>query len=253
MPLEVPLKHLAERLLGLVLHDIAVARDHGDEIPLVDTVHALVEALAVLDEVPVCALQPASVARDVLGPREDLVEDAAAGPLRLGHPAVLLRGGQVEEQVGLDEHAVGLVEEDDFQVGVGVDVLVLKVGVEVVADARLALVGLCEDDGEGLVADLGVVLLGSLLRQALGPDELGLGVLLCPLGDEDVVLEVQGDNVAHVAAQLGHLCLDGVCERDGRKDSQSTGREFHYCVTLADNSMHNAGINAYREFLDHQS
>lgn len=113
-----------------------------------------------------------------------------------------------------------------------VDVLVGKVGVELGVDRRGQLVGLGrEDDGEGLAADLGVAPgrgLGALLGQALGPDELGLGVQLRPLAEEDVVLNVGRDNVLDGAAQLGELGLDVVGEGDGREDGQGARGEFDW-------------------------
>ena len=83
-----------------------------------------------------------------------------------------------------------------------VDVLVLKVGVELGRDGQ-RLVGLLldvEDDGELLLADALVGRLGALLGQALGADDAGLRELLLPLRDENVVLNVKGDNVLEIAA-----------------------------------------------------
>lgn len=224
-----PLKHFPENVLAIPLHHVAMARDHGGKVPLINALDAVADTGAVLGgEIPVEALHPRRVASRALGALEQLV-GKAAGFLAVGHFAVLLQGGQVEHEIGLDEHLVGLVVEDNLLVGVAVDVLVVKVGVELVADLDAALVGLGEDDGEGVVADLGVlVLLGALLDETVGADDLGAGVLLGPFRDEDVVLEIKGDDVGHLAAQLGHLGFGLFCEGDGREDGEVARGKFDW-------------------------
>lgn len=243
MSLKMPLKHILKDLLAITLHDISMARDHGDKVPLSDALHALVEAVLVLGcDVPVETPQPLDVTTRVLHTGKDLADGTVLGNLGFGNLAVLLGGWQVEEQVGLDDDTLGLVQEDDLKVGVAVDVLVVKVGVELGIDANLALVILLEDDSEFLVADLGVVLLlGALLRETLGTDELCRGVRLCPLRDKDVVLVVKGDDVTDVAAHLCDLGLSSLSEGHGGEDSEATRGELHHGAPAANLNLAVAG------------
>lgn len=216
-----PLKHLSEGLLGILVNHFPVARNNGLEVPLVNDLDAVGEAAAVLGgQVPVEALHPRGVARSALRRLENLVEEAAR-LVALGRLAVLLDGGQVEHEIGLDQDLVRPVIEDELLVGMAVDILVVKVGVELWADLDVALPLLLEDDGEWVVVDVGITrLLGTLFREALGADELGTRIPLGPFRHEDVVLKVGRHNVAHLAAELSDL---GACvfrEGDRRKDGQ---------------------------------
>jgi len=65
----------------------------------------------------------------------------------------------------------------------------------------------------------------ALLGQALGADQLGVGVGGSPFREEDVVLDVGGYEVAHVAAEGGHLGLGGFCEGDGGEDGERSRGE----------------------------
>ncbi|CCF31722.1 hypothetical protein CH063_16078, partial [Colletotrichum higginsianum] len=133
--------------------------------------------------------------------------------------------------------ALGLVEEDDLLVGVGVDVLVLKVGVELGGDGGGALVGAALEGEEELVGrvDLGVArLLGALLGQAVRADEAGGGEGGLVLGEEDVVLDVRGDDVGEVAALLGDLGADGVGEGDGGEDGEGARGQADEGAAAAD-------------------
>lgn len=191
-----PLKHLAEYFLAVALDNISMARDDGVKVPLVHQLNTVVVAVSILArEVPVEALHPLCVTVWALDAAEDLVREALLLLVGLGYPAVLLGGRQVEDEIRLDEHLVRLVEEGNLQVAVAVDILVVEVGVELFADLYLALVGLLEDDGELLLANLVVLLLGPLLREALGADDLGVGEGCGPFRDEDVVLNIWGDDV----------------------------------------------------------
>jgi hypothetical protein len=113
---------------------------------------------------------------------------------------------------------------------VAIDVLVVKVGIKLWADANVALALLAEDDGELLATNLGVLdrLFGAFLGETLGANDFGIGILLGPFSDEDVVLKIKGDNVSQVAAEFGDLGLGLFCEGDRREDGESAGCESHY-------------------------
>ena len=222
---DVPLKHLLKHGFSVLLDGVTMAGDDSDKIPRVDPLYALVErgAVPAADGVPEQALL--AFALDGLGADEGAGEEAGLGPVGLGHARVLLLGGEVEEEVGLDEDLVGLVEEDDLLVGVAVDVLDLEVGLELVADRGGALgLGLV-DDGEVLLADLLVGGGLALLREAVGADDLGGREGLLPVRDEDVVLHVGGDEVLHVPAEALELRLHLGGEGDGREHGEGAGGE----------------------------
>ena len=81
-----------------------------------------------------------------------------------------------------------------------VDILVLKVRVKLRTDGGLLLSSGLEDDGEGFLANPGVVGdLGALLWETFGADDLGPRESLGPVGNEDVVLDVGGDDVGYLA------------------------------------------------------
>ena len=230
-----PVEDLAKGLLAGTLNDVAVARDQRDKVPAVDALDALVEAGAVLvavaDAVPYQALVALGGAGRRVEAVEDLLEQAADVLLRLGHLGVLLRGGQVEHEVGLDQHLVGLVEEHELLVLVRLDELNLEVGGELVADGVRVRVRLVVEEVKLLLADHGVVGDGlAPLGKTLGTDQLGGGVLGLPLCEEDVVLEVTGDEVADVAAELSDLGLHLVGQSDRGEDGESTRSQLDCCV-----------------------
>ena len=237
LPLQMPLKRLVKDLLRIPLQHISMTRDEGVKVPAVDELDAVVEAGAVLgDHIPVEALHPLVLAAvGVVQALKRPPREVGRGALGLGHAAVLLPGGQVEHQVRLDEGAVRPVEEDELAVAVPIDILVVEVGVKVLPDANIALAGLGEDDGKLFIADLGVValgvLLGALLGETLWADELGRGEGLGPLADEDVVLNVKGDDVGHVAAHLVNLGPCIICEGYRGEDGEVAGAELDYIPT----------------------
>lgn len=213
---QVPLKCTVEGCLAVALEDISVTGNQRGKVPLLDNAQALVEAMAILGQrIPVEPLVPV-----VIPARGDQALEGPGGNasrllLCVGHAAVLLDGGEVEHEISLNENLLGLEEEDELLVGVAVDVLVVKVSIELVANLGGTLVGLGEDDVELLVTDLGVVLLGSLLGETLHADDLGRWECLGPFRDEDVVLVVEGGDVRDVATELCDLGLDIVREGDG--------------------------------------
>lgn len=222
-----PLKHLPECLLGVPLDDLAMAGDQRGKVPLVNHPDAVIQTVAVLgNKIPVEALHPRRVAGGALRTLEQLV-GKTTWSVAPGRPAVLLNGRQVEHEIGLDENLVRPVVEDEFLVGVAVDVLVVKVCVELVADPDAALAVPFEDDGELVIVDFRIVqLLGALLEKALGRDEFRAGILLGPFRDEDVVLQVKGNDVGYAAAQFGDLGFRLVREGDGREDGEVARSEF---------------------------
>ncbi|CRK21435.1 hypothetical protein BN1708_017873, partial [Verticillium longisporum] len=128
-------------------------------------------------------------------------------------------------EIGLDEDTIGAEVEDEFLVGVSVYKLVIKVGIEGRVDAEVALGGASlEDDGKGVVPDLVVAgsLLGAFLGKALRADKLGIGEGRLPFGEEDVVLNVRGDNVGDSRAEGGDLGADVVGQGDGGEDGEGT-------------------------------
>lgn len=226
-----PLKHLSESLLSIALDGVSVAGNERIKVPRIDPLDALVEARPVLaaHHVPLEALHPLDVALGSLQAAKQLVAEAGGGvALALGRLGVLLPRGQVEEQIRLDKDTLGLEVEDELLVGVGVDVLVLEIGVKLGGDGGAPLLGAVLEDDEEFVrrVDLGVArLLGALLRQAVGADDLGLRVGGLVLGDEDVVLHVGGDDVGEVAALFGDFGLHRVGEGDGTEDGEGAGGE----------------------------
>lgn len=219
---DVPVKHLFKRLLGALLNDVSVTRHNNLYVPRVDALDALIEAgaVATAESVPDQSLQALDVSLCRLKAYELASQEPRIGPVLLGNARVLLGSREVENQVGLDQNAIGLVEEGELLVGVGVDVLVLKVVVKLGADGRGALgVGL-EDDVKRLLADPGVVLGASLLGKAVNTNQHGGGEGSLPLRDEKVVLNVGRDDVAQVVAQGHQLGLDLGGQGNGREDSE---------------------------------
>lgn len=110
-----------------------------------------------------------------------------------------------------------------------IDVLVVEIGVKLLADFDVALAVLFENNGKVVVVDFRILeLLGALLGKTLGADNFSIGPLLGPFGDEDVVLKVESDNVAYVAAELVDFGPGFFCEGDGREDGEVAGCELDY-------------------------
>lgn len=79
------------------------------------------------------------------------------------------------------------------------DILDLELAVEVGVDLHIALVLLRPDVCELRAG--GLVRLGALLGEAVDAEEFGIWVGGGPVGEEDVVLEVEGSQVADVVAE----------------------------------------------------
>lgn len=125
-----PLQHLLKHTLRACLNHISVTRDQAIEIPLVNARRARRKALAIRR-----ARTPPDHAllrqRLALGARQR-AKDLGQEPRTRVHArlAELLRRRRVEQVVCFDEGARGPVVEDDFLVGVRVDVLPVELGVE---------------------------------------------------------------------------------------------------------------------------
>lgn len=124
-----PLHHLLKRRLAILLDNIAVARDHALEVPRVDSRNALIERRLVLANcVPQKPPVTGGLTLQIRKVRKDLCENARSRvDARL---AELLGCGQVEDEVGLDQRARGLVVEDDLLIGMRVNVFILKLRIE---------------------------------------------------------------------------------------------------------------------------
>lgn len=105
-----PVKRFLKDALGVFLNRFAVARNQDYKVPLVNDLDALVEAGLVLgSQVPVEALDPLGIALSGLDACEDFVQKSLGLSIFLGKLAVLLNAGQVEQEIGLDEHTLRLV------------------------------------------------------------------------------------------------------------------------------------------------
>ena len=131
-----------------------------------------------------------------------------AGRGRFPRARILLVRRQVEQQVGLDEGAVGPVVEDELPVGVRVHVLVLEVGVEVRVDVEGVFVRGREDVLEARAGG-GFVALCAFLGEAFGAQEGGGREGRRPFRQEDVVFEVWRDQVFDAAAEGGERFAHG--------------------------------------------
>ena len=219
-----PCKNLPKDAFAARVDHVTVTRDDAVKVPLVDAPDAVVEAGTILgaEQVPDEAALPPSLAGGAHGSGKEARGQAGGGGD--AGARVLLGGGHVEEQVGLDEGAVGAVEEDELAVGVAVDVLVVEVAVKVVADAQVALGRAREDGREGH----GLVLLlprRPLLREPLGPDQLRLRIRLVPRSQEDVMLHVRRRDVPNVVPQRLERRSYLGRQRHGREDGEGAGCE----------------------------
>ncbi len=183
-----------------------MARDDPVKVPLVNLRDTPIESGPILraGRIPIEALLPRRRTLRTHQPDEQPVQHAGRG--RLAGARVLLVRGQVEEQVGFDERAVGPVIEDDFLVGVTVGVFVVEIGVELGVDPHVVFVRGRKDVGEVGARCLSALL--SLFGQAFRPDEFGVGEGGRPLCKEDVVFEVRRNEVSDLAAEGGERFVD---------------------------------------------
>ena len=113
-----------------------------------------------------------------------------------------------------------------------VEVLVVELRVELLADPHVALVARCEDMRE--FETRGSWIRFALFRETFGSDDLSRRVLLRPGGQEDVVFEVGRDEVFDLTAHGGDFLLDGRGEGDGGEDGEGAGAKFDHGGAAAD-------------------
>lgn len=159
-----------------------MAGDNALEAPSINPLHTLRKAHAVstANAIPDGALLPHALR---IGEHtEDLGQNAARrGLARL---AVLLGGGVVEEEIGLDEGTRGLVVEDDFLVLMRGHIFDIEFGVKLGGDGWIWL-ACVEEVCEG---DFFVVLAVTLGGEAFWGEDGGVGEGCVPGAQEDVML-----------------------------------------------------------------
>lgn len=176
-------------------------RNDIHEIPGINLLNRRIEtwSISLAEHIPYQTLLPDSRALGVIKRREDLGENTCgSGFACLG---ILLMGREVEDEIGGDERLACFVYKDEFFVGVGIHELVVELRIEfwVHSDAFWGGFGFRGEDcaeveeGDGFV---GVVLLGALFGEGFGRDDVCGGVGGCPGGEEDMVFDIWGDEVA---------------------------------------------------------
>lgn len=182
-----------------------MTRDQTIKVPLVDAPHGLAERAAVgaRGHMPDEPFLPRHGRPGRQQRYHDLGQDARVVALR--SPGVLLPGGQVKQQVRLDEGARGPVQDDELVPGVAVDVLDVEFQVEFFRDLLLLAPVLPREDVRELDApQLRVGL--ALLPQPVRREDLGVWEGFLPLRDEEVVLQVRSGDVLELSAE-GVDCL----------------------------------------------
>lgn len=168
-----PSHNFLENALAARLDDISVTWDDTVEVPLVDFGNAAVKTLAVAaaDRIPHKAPLAGGSAVGVVKDGKEPSPEARCG--RLASFAKLLCSREVEHQIGFNKRLGRLVVEDQLFVGMGRQVRILELGVEVgIHSCAVPVLG-GEDDAEGHVF---ILLLGTLLKQAFWAEHFGLGV-----------------------------------------------------------------------------
>lgn len=224
-----PLEDLPEDALPPTLNHVPMTRYDAIEIELLDLPDTPVEGrpIARARHIPIEALLPDGGPLGAHQAHKQPRQQARGGGLAAG-ARILLVGGQVKEQVGLDEGAVGPVVEDELLVGVAVHVLVVEVGVEVGVDAEVVLVPGREDV---LEAGAGRFLAPrAFLAQPFGPEQPGGGEGRRPLRDEDVVFGVRRDEVFDRPAEAGERLVHFGRQGDGGEDGEGAGPESDWMV-----------------------
>ena len=198
--MQMPLHHLPKNPLPTTLNHIPMTRNYFIKIPAINPLHTLREPLPVLGtrHIPQEPALPLRIALRIHQTDEKPRQHSRLGAI-LG-PRVLLVRRQVEDQVRFDERLVGLVAEDELLVAVAADVFVVEFAVEIRVDAGVEFV-LLGPDGVELGAG-GLAALLALFGKAFHPEEFGGWEGFRPLGDEDVVFEVESGDVSDVVAQL---------------------------------------------------
>lgn len=125
-----PLHNLLKNTLPARLNHIAMTRNDAVKVPTRDCAHALVKCRTITRRrrVPDETLLPDRAPLCGIDTRKELGQEPGGGALAsLAH---LFCGGEVEDEVGFDKGAGGLVVEDELFVNVAVDVLEVELAVE---------------------------------------------------------------------------------------------------------------------------
>lgn len=199
-----------------------MAGDDAVVVPRLNDAGAVGEGGAVLaaGQVVEEAALPEHVAAGVHEGVEDAGEEARGGVLERYGARVLFGGGEVEEQVGLDQRAGRFVVEHEFAVLVRVHVFVVELGVEFRRDLHAALVGRGEDVLE--FDPLRGRVFFPFFRQTVRSDHFGFWVFFAPRCDEDVMFDIRGHDVLE-CAQGRNFGFDLVGQGDRGEDGYGAG------------------------------
>lgn len=224
---EMPPHNIPEHTLATSLNNISVAGDDPVKIPLIDCCNAPVETWPVIAAHSVPDKTSLSLnlcwASQTSEGAEDLRKDARIR--RLLALGVLLDGRSIEDEICLDQGFVRLKVEDQLLVAMAWHEFGIEFSVKLFIDLECISV---LDGEDNVKADLLIALLGSLLWQALGRDDLGLGISCVPLAQPDVVLNVWGDDVLGRSGQSRNAFLHAWREINGREDGESARGEADY-------------------------
>lgn len=226
-----------------------MTRHNPVEVPPRNPLDTLIITRAIrrTQKIPTHPLLPDGTSLGRLQTREELREEARGwGDVGFGE---LFRGGEVEEEVGLDEGLGGAVVEDEFFVGVGVDELRVELGVEFGGDGGWGFVGGEEEEVGG--GELKVVLLVAVGGEGVWGEDFGVGVGLrkgvletlmdgadigayfVPALEEDVMFLIRSYQVLDLSQGVGFF-LRGLCEGDWGEDGDAAGCESNEGASAAD-------------------
>ena len=225
-PFQKPLHHLLKHTLPPRLNHIPMTRNHAIKIPLGNPLHTLRKPHPIrrTSHIPNEPLLPRGVSARIL----KRGEEPGINPRRRRHAGgarVLFGGGQVEEQIGLDERFVGLVAEDQFLIRMAADEIQIELLVEIRINKKKSFVLLREDPLELRSRRVGVFL--PLLRQTLHGDQFCRRVGPGPFRQEDVMLIVRRRQVRDVVPQRFDRRTHFGRQRRRGEDGDRTGSEAH--------------------------
>ena len=218
--LELPFHDFLENVLSTGLDHISVARYNPVPIPSKNFLGALCEprAIARARNMPYESLLPRCVSLGVLKAGEYLCQDARCGVQPCFR--ILLVCRQIEHHVRLDQGLVRLVAENQLLVRMAAHVLIVELVVKLWVNLHALLVLLCPNPFElGPIFSFRVFF--AFLRQAVDTHQLGRRESIGPLGEEDMMLEVEGCKVFDIAAKRLDSTFDLWSEGSGREDCES--------------------------------
>lgn len=211
-----PFEHLLEYALASTLNHVSVAGNDSVKVPASDLSRALVETVAVAraGNIPQESFLPRSRTHSTLEPYKQLRQE----PTRriFACPRELLPSRQVEHHIRLDEGLVRLMTENQLLIRMTSHILVVELTVEFGIDFHVVLVFRCPYMLK--FATCGSLIFLTLLRKALDAEKFGRGKSFRPVGDEDVVLEVESSDVANTIAHRFDCCTDFWGEGCWRED-----------------------------------